>query len=726
MTTPTPPAMTTPPATTPAAVYARVSTLAQGEDWHTSLDVQAKECLRFAAQHDLTVDPHAIVKEPYTGTTLDRPAFERLLADMVRQGIHHLIMDKPDRVTREGQLTAAYFIYRLRDLGITLHLALSNFTVRDDITVSVFLGYALAAKLENVQRVANVQRTRREAAESRGRYVKGNRAPYGWALAVLDVDRHGRPATWRLVHDTQPKPGCPDGTYPLLLRMLRERQAGASYRQIALGLTRDGIPTSTALVGHQNARVVGAWTGPTVRMIVENPIHAGILRSLRTKRVEAPPDAQHPKRWVRKVPVPVAEQVLLPSDLVVDPPLTVEQHRWLCSQDAHAARGTAHVTTANLAKRGTLGITASEAAMGYGGLFTHADCGAHLRVQLHRVRTDRRPRQFTTPRQKPPVYAYYCCQRHTDTPSACPGVSVRAETLDALVWEAVVRDVLLVPGRLQELAEQQRQADMAGGDQPGAEVRRLRSMRAELLADQQSLMDTLMHARSAYPRRLAEQELAALEPRLLELEARLADAERVADSEERRQAVLADVQAQVGRYALALHFAPALPLPYRVALQRRVLRALGFRASVTKGADGRVAVEAELRLSAGQPGVWFAAEDAAGMAEAAAHEGLTGLFAPGAAPEMEEPVSEEALLAFLRQAGASLPATEATPTQATAATAAGTSAGTVTFLDSESSSRQRFAHSFASSLPLYSVRHWPSPVGCSSRMRAHTSGRHSS
>jgi hypothetical protein len=43
--------------------------------------------------------------------------------------------------------------------------------------------------------------------------------------------------------------------------------------------------------------------------------------------------------------------------------------------------------------------------------------------------------------------------------------------------------------------------------------------------------------------------------------------------------------------------------------QRRVLRALGFQATVDKDAEGRLVVEAELRLAAGQPGLWFVSED---------------------------------------------------------------------------------------------------------------------
>jgi hypothetical protein len=259
----------------------------------------------------------------------------------------------------------------------------------------------------------------------------------------------------------------------------------------------------------------------------------------------------------------------------------------------------------------------------------------------------------------------------------CPGFTVLAPVLDSLVWDAVVRDVLLVPGKLAELAERQRQADLAGQD-PQSEVRRLREMRADLLERRANLADSISRQKDAFVRATLEEQLGQLGPQLADAEQRLEDAQRRTANEGQRQAVLADVQEQVGRYALVLHFAPLLPTPYRVAVQRRVLRALGLRATVDKTADGRPDVAAELRLAAGQPELWFTADDAEGIVQAGAREGLTGLFAPGAMPEMEEPVSEQALLTFLRAAGASLPTLPAEAAEAAPV-------GTVRFVTTTSS-----------------------------------------
>ncbi len=619
MTTTAPVAPTTTTGTDfPAAAYARVSLLRQGEDWHKSLDAQVAECLAYAPRNGLTVDPQYIVKEPYTGTTLDRPLFERLITQMERHGIHHLIMDKPDRVNRSGQQDAAYFMRRLWDADVTLSFALINFVVRpgDELALSMFLNYALFAKLDNDQRVANVQRARQQAARLLGRYVKGNRPPYGWRPEPAETDSRGQAMTFRLEHDDGP-----GGTYPVLVRILRERQAGRSYKRIATGLTADGVSTSAAHAGLRNASPTKDWHPSSVKIIVHDPVNAGSVAAFRSRTVVAPPDARHAKRWKRQVPVPPSEQILLPSDLVVDPPLTPAEYQWLISPAAYALRsdGSKRAVPQGGSTGGPRGLPkAADLAMGHGGLFRHATCGGTLRVN------------YSAPSK---TYTYYACQRHADVPGRCPGFTVLAPVLDGLVWDAIVREVLLVPGKLAELAEQQRQADLAGQD-PQSEVRRRREMRADLLERRANLADSISRQKDPFVRATLEEQLGKLGPQLADAEERLEDAQHRTANEEQRQAVLADVTSQATRHALLLHLAPTLPTPARVSFQRRVLRALGFQATVTKDPAGRLDVAVELRLSAGQPGLWFVSDEEQRQWDA----GLAAVLGRGLRGEPQEPV----------------------------------------------------------------------------------------
>lgn len=122
---------------------------------------------------------------------------------------------------------------------------------------------------------------------------------------------------------------------------------------------------------------------------------------------------------------------------------------------------------------------------------------------------------------------------------------------------------------------------------------------------------------------------------LTDADERLEDAQRRTANEAQRQAVLADVDSQVVRHALLLHLSPTLPTPARVSFQRRVLRALGFTATVETAPDGRLAVAAELRLAAGQPGLWFVSEDEQRQWDAA----LAEVLGRGLRGEPQEPVT---------------------------------------------------------------------------------------
>lgn len=596
------------------AAYARVSTPAQGEDVKTSLRTQLQTCQQDAPAFGLVVDPECVAQEPYTATTLERPALELLLATMRRRGIRHLLMDKTDRVTRGGQIDAATFLQRLRDYDITLHLAQERLTLDNDNAVAMFLMFAFAAKVDNTNRTLNVQRNRREAARSLGRYARGNRPPYGWQFVTGEVDTHSKAINFRLVHHPE--------TFPVLQRMIRERQQGRGYWGIAKRLTEEGIPTPVVQADqHKPGEDDKPWQASTVQRVLKNPINAGIVTSFRERRTEMPPDARHPRRWYKAIKLPVSEQIALPSDLVQDPPLTVAEYRWLISREARArwsggtlgtgARGGKLANLDNLARpmEGTHALCA-------GGLLGHT-CGGTVRVK-HATR-----RNLTD--EGIHHYHYYVCRTHEYTPTACPGFTTPMEPVDALVWEAV-RRALLTPGRLEQMAEAQRQADLAEIDTGAGGLRHLRQVRDDLVRQVDNLVDSIKHSDSPFVRRRLEADLALLEPQLADAEEHLAEQEAVAANDAYRQAVLAHVQAQIGRYAIVVGLLHLVPdTARRVAVQRRVLRALGFQGTLSRQDDGRVRIDAELRLSAGQASVpWFDPEDMQRTVERVAAEYAAG------------------------------------------------------------------------------------------------------
>jgi hypothetical protein len=181
---------------------------------------------------------------------------------------------------------------------------------------------------------------------------------------------------------------------------------------------------------------------------------------------------------------------------------------------------------------------------------------------------------------------------------------------DPLVWDAV-RRVLLTPGLLERMAEEQQRADQAtlagdlGANGAADGLRHLEQVRADLIAQRGSLADSIARNTDAFLKATLEEKLIRLGPALAEAEERLAEARARAADDTHRQAVLADVRQQLGRYAFVIELVHLLPATVRVPVQRRILRALGFTGAVTwepayDGAgSGKLAVEAQLQLSKG-------------------------------------------------------------------------------------------------------------------------------
>ena len=64
---------------------------------------------------------------------------------------------------------------------------------------------SMAAKLANDLKTERNQRSIREYAR-RGRYHRGNRAPYGWKKEATQHDNKGQPVEYKLVHDPETYP----------------------------------------------------------------------------------------------------------------------------------------------------------------------------------------------------------------------------------------------------------------------------------------------------------------------------------------------------------------------------------------------------------------------------------------------------------------------------------------------------------------------------------------
>ncbi len=589
------------------AIYPRVSSDAQAQEQKNSLGEQEREARAYAATLGMTLDDVCVMQEVYTSTVTHRPVLNRLLATMRERGVRHLIVDAADRLTREGSAAAGYFLTVFREADITLHVALEDLIVNDDRSEREFMDLAFAAKKDNTQRTARSKRTKRGYARDQGRYMRGNRCPYGWRDEAVEWDDRGRPLNFRKVHDerTYGELGFGENSYaptPFATRekMLRQAQQGLSSLAIADQLTRAGVPTSRMLAHEKHAPTT--WSHQVVMLMLADPLNLGIATSFRTRYESMPPDAKHAHRWRRAIALPLEQHIALPEGTVQ--PIIGDAQAALIMQQRKA----------NLHQRGTT-RWAQQTLLG-GGLVRCQKCVDAGRRGTLRVASARQ--------RSGGHYIYYACRIHEQQPSLCSGLSVRADRLDRAVW-AQVQAVLLEPGALERLAEEQ--ATLDAGDDPTSHLAALKATHKDFAARIAAATDAVVNAPTAFVRGALMDKLAALEPALVELTAEIADYERTVHDHAARRQFLGNVRLQVQRYQ-ALVANLDMAKPEHVPLAHGILRSLGFSVIVARAADHSIDLDIQFHVGGLAAVPWFGVPEEVDLVRVSEHEQTFSIGAP--------------------------------------------------------------------------------------------------
>lgn len=392
------------------ALYARVSSQRQAEELTIRSQIAA---LRQRLQQDgfTPVDELCFLDEGYSGSTLLRPALERL-RDMAHcGGIDRLYVHSPDRLARK-------YVYQM--------LLLEEFT-RHGVQI-VFLNHnpqdqsaegdlllqmqGMIAEYERAKILERTRRGRRFAARQGKVSVLGH-APYGYRY----VSKHD---------------GDGEARYDLVLdeaRVVREvfnwvALEGLSLGRVVARLAEQSVPTAT---GKQR------WDTATIRGMLLNPAYTGTAKYGKTRLVPRSP-GRRPKRGDPATPrQEKVAQATLPQEQDPIPVPTLVS----CELFQAAAQ-----RLAENRRRYREQKTGAEFLLS--GLLVCHRCGSAY--------CGRRSRQPGSDRR----YVYYRClgtdkYRHAGE-VLCTNKSVAGAGLESLVWtdlSALLQD----PGRLRQELE---------------------------------------------------------------------------------------------------------------------------------------------------------------------------------------------------------------------------------------------------------------------------------
>jgi site-specific DNA recombinase len=227
-----------------AAIYARVSTTDQADKGY-SLPMQIEACLAFAKAHDYTVSEDMILRENYTGTSLNRPAL-KTLRDMVQHcQIQAAITYDLDRLSRKlaHQLLMAD---EFEQAGIALHVVSMPTAEKTPEAQLLSKVRGIIAEYERAKILERTMRGLRGRAKEG--FVPSGNVPLGYEYVRLET----KGAHYIIKQEEA----------TLVQRIFQMYvQSGFSINAIAQQLTRERVPTQSDRRNRGSSRKMntGTW-----------------------------------------------------------------------------------------------------------------------------------------------------------------------------------------------------------------------------------------------------------------------------------------------------------------------------------------------------------------------------------------------------------------------------------------------------------------------------------
>jgi site-specific DNA recombinase len=404
-------------------VYCRVSSIEQKEEG-TSLITQKARCESYAQAQGWTVI--AVEQEQHSGADYaGRRGLQRALKLIEDGNATVLLAYATDRLSRE-QMHVGVILDRVLRAGGSLQFVTEDF--ENSATGKLLLQVrTFAAELER-EKIAERTTRGRVARTASGKYLPGQKAPYGFRWAP-DTDRHGKLLKAQLIDDPE--------TAPVVRRIFREIAAGGSARMMASHLNREGVPTPTQRGAY--------WYPKTISDIIWHPVYIGQAVAWRWHR-----------DGTRAVLRPPSEVVALPNaaPALVSPDVAAAAQARLLRNRQEATRNNKNPEDALL--------RAGFARCGY--------CG----------------RSLTMARHNKTGQPYYRCTPLNRDRCGCPSFGIVCRTLDTAVWDrvaAILRDPQTIAREVEQLRDADTEADEeATTTKRIAEVERRRSNLARSIA----------------------------------------------------------------------------------------------------------------------------------------------------------------------------------------------------------------------------------------------------
>lgn len=246
-----------------AALYIRLSREDENEGPSESVTNQQALLDAFVQKHGVQVCG-TYIDDGWSGTSFDRPAFRRMIADIEAKRIDLVITKDLSRLGRDYILTGHYMERYFPEHGVRYISLLDGIDTgiessANDITPFRAILNDMYAK-DISKKIKSVKRDK----QRRGQFI-GGKPVYGYKMHPAEKNR--------IVID--------EGAAPTVRRIFALALEGISCRRIAAALNAEGIPSPAAYCG----RGAGLWSGECISRMLQNETYIGSMVQGRQARL---------------------------------------------------------------------------------------------------------------------------------------------------------------------------------------------------------------------------------------------------------------------------------------------------------------------------------------------------------------------------------------------------------------------------------------------------------
>lgn len=253
-----------------AALYIRLSKEDENEGPSASVTNQKSLLDEFAKQNRLSVY-NTYIDDGWSGTSFDRPNFQRMLADIEAKKVNMVITKDLSRLGRDYILTGHYMElyfpeHRVRYISLLDGIDTGIESSANDITPFRAIMNDMYAK-DISKKIKSVKHDK----QRKGEFI-GGKPVFGYRMHPTEKNK--------IIIDEK--------AAPTVRRIFQLALQGVSCRQIAAQLNNENIPSPAVYAGLTvNCRGVysGKWSGERIADMLKNETYIGNMVQGRTRRV---------------------------------------------------------------------------------------------------------------------------------------------------------------------------------------------------------------------------------------------------------------------------------------------------------------------------------------------------------------------------------------------------------------------------------------------------------